>query len=93
MRQAGPRIRVNQLNLAGNNLTAAGVASLAPALRRPWGGDIGPWGGGGLKCLYLQSNPGLGDDGVAAPTPSVVEQNEAGAPSSEIVSSVLSVTV
>ena len=64
--QAMPWIRFDTLSMHRSALTAAGIASLAPALRRPWGGDIGPWGGDGLKCLYLQSNPSLGDDGVAA---------------------------
>ena len=42
-----------------NHLTTVGVASLAPALRRPWGD-------GGLKALFMSNNPSLGDAGVAA---------------------------
>eukprot|EP01045_Picozoa_sp_COSAG04_P010296 COSAG04_NODE_625_length_11793_cov_11.719942_10_plen_298_part_00 len=54
-----PTIRFTQLRLTDSDLTAAGVASLAPALRRPWGE-------GGLKVLSVQDNCGLGDAGVAA---------------------------
>ena len=57
--QAMPRIRFTELDLAANDLTAAGVASLAPALRRPRGA-------GGLRGLSLTENPSLGDTGVAA---------------------------
>eukprot|EP01045_Picozoa_sp_COSAG04_P024063 COSAG04_NODE_2954_length_3351_cov_2.844403_2_plen_326_part_00 len=56
--QAMPRIRFTELDLEGSKLAAAGVSSLAPALRRPWGD-------GGLKRLDVLDNP-LGDDGVAA---------------------------
>ena len=55
---AVPAIRFTELSLYNNDLTAAGVASLAPALRRPWGD-------GGLKELWVRGNP-LGDAGVAA---------------------------
>ena len=43
-----------QLHLGSNYLTAAGVASVAPALRRPWGD------GGGLRQLSVSDNR-LGD--------------------------------
>ena len=56
--QAAPRVLFNALKLEGNELTAAGIASVVPALRRPWGD-------GGLKQLGLSYNP-LGDAGVAA---------------------------
>ena len=56
---AVPTIRFTQLNLTDNHLTAAGVASLAPALRRTWGA-------GGLKGLGVAGNPSLGDAGAAA---------------------------
>ena len=57
--QAMPRIPFIQLDLELNELMVAGVASLAPALRRPWGD-------GGLKKLWVNNNPSLGDAGVAA---------------------------
>eukprot|EP01045_Picozoa_sp_COSAG04_P007498 COSAG04_NODE_394_length_15124_cov_10.557005_4_plen_341_part_00 len=57
--QAMPRIRFTTLWLEYNELTAAGAAFLAPALRRPWGD------GGGLKELSVRDNP-LGDAEVAA---------------------------
>eukprot|EP01045_Picozoa_sp_COSAG04_P007495 COSAG04_NODE_394_length_15124_cov_10.557005_1_plen_291_part_00 len=56
--QALPTIRFTVLDLDTNDLTAAGVASLAPALRRPWGDS-------GLRELRVSHNP-LGDAGVAA---------------------------
>ena len=55
---AMPRIRLTKLSLGRNDLTVAGVASLAPALRRPWGD-------GGLQEMWLSESP-LGDAGVAA---------------------------
>ena len=57
--QATPRIRFSELCLANNELAAAGAASLAPALRCPWGD-------GGLKKLRAGGNPSLGDAGVVA---------------------------
>ena len=56
--QAMPRIRFTRLDLGSNKLTATGVASLAPALRRPWGD-------GGLQELWVSESP-LGDAGLAA---------------------------
>ena len=59
--QALPAIRFTWLSLggeAGNDLTAAGVTSLQPALRRPWGPV-------GLRYLVINGNP-LGCAGVAA---------------------------
>ena len=56
--RAAPTIRFSSLDLARNNLTAAGVASLVPALRRPWAG--------GLRLLRVGENRDLGDAGVAA---------------------------
>eukprot|EP01045_Picozoa_sp_COSAG04_P015508 COSAG04_NODE_1228_length_7680_cov_39.722200_6_plen_348_part_01 len=56
--RAVPTIRFSSLDLARNNLTAAGVASLVPALRRPWAG--------GLRLLRVGENRDLGDAGVAA---------------------------
>eukprot|EP01045_Picozoa_sp_COSAG04_P007891 COSAG04_NODE_423_length_14604_cov_8.047777_8_plen_285_part_00 len=53
-----PTIRFTALQLEGNELTAAGLASLAPALLRHWGA-------GGLRGLYVGGNP-LGDAGVVA---------------------------
>ena len=53
-----PRIRFARLNLNSNLLTMAGVVSLVPALRRPWGD-------GGLRALVVWNNP-LGNAGVAA---------------------------
>eukprot|EP01045_Picozoa_sp_COSAG04_P029626 COSAG04_NODE_4915_length_1827_cov_2.114583_2_plen_484_part_00 len=62
-----PRMFRLELELGRNELTAAGVTSLAPALRCPWGG--------GLKGLYFSPRKGdeestrgntLGDAGVAA---------------------------
>ena len=52
--QAMPRVKFAELDLAQNDLTAVGAASLAPALRRP-----------GLRELRLVENPSLGDGGVA----------------------------
>eukprot|EP01045_Picozoa_sp_COSAG04_P010297 COSAG04_NODE_625_length_11793_cov_11.719942_11_plen_301_part_00 len=57
--QALPTIRFTALRLYKNELTAAGVTSLVPALRRTWGA-------GGLRVLNAHTNPGLGDAGVAA---------------------------
>eukprot|EP01045_Picozoa_sp_COSAG04_P033928 COSAG04_NODE_7217_length_1166_cov_1.135895_2_plen_174_part_01 len=57
--QAMPTIRFTELRLTHNELTVAGVASLAPALRRLWGGN-------GLRYLDLSGNSGLGDAGVGA---------------------------
>ena len=57
--QALPTIRFTGLHLGSNELTAEGVASVAPALRRPWGG-------GGRRELFVSGNRGLGDAGVAA---------------------------
>ena len=57
--QAVPTIRFTNLVLFNNALTAVGAASLAPALRRPWGA-------GGLRTLNVRNNPSLGDAGVAA---------------------------
>eukprot|EP01045_Picozoa_sp_COSAG04_P027461 COSAG04_NODE_4028_length_2354_cov_1.941907_2_plen_337_part_00 len=56
--QAVPRIRFNALQLSFNELTAAGVTSLAPALRRSWAGH-------GILDVDVSSNP-LGDAGVVA---------------------------
>eukprot|EP01045_Picozoa_sp_COSAG04_P023857 COSAG04_NODE_2901_length_3403_cov_2.324455_2_plen_315_part_00 len=55
--QAMPRVLWRDLDLDGNDLTAAGIISLVPALRRPWGS--------GLTFLRVADNP-LGDAGVAA---------------------------
>ena len=55
---AMPRIPYAHAELESNDLTAAGVTSLVPALRRPWGDD-------GLLELSLHDNP-LSDAGVAA---------------------------
>eukprot|EP01045_Picozoa_sp_COSAG04_P011860 COSAG04_NODE_777_length_10358_cov_1284.125061_8_plen_301_part_00 len=54
-----PTIRFTGLDLFGNRLTAAGVTSLAPALRRRWGST-------GLRNLRVPENPSLGDAGVVA---------------------------
>ena len=54
-----PRIRWTGLKVEYNELTVAGVTSLVPALRRPWGA-------GGLRALDVAQNPDLGDAGVAA---------------------------
>eukprot|EP01045_Picozoa_sp_COSAG04_P007886 COSAG04_NODE_423_length_14604_cov_8.047777_3_plen_310_part_00 len=56
---AVPTIRFTALDLDSNELTVAGVTSLAPALRRPWGAA-------GLRVLNVKNNPSLGDAGVAA---------------------------
>eukprot|EP01045_Picozoa_sp_COSAG04_P007501 COSAG04_NODE_394_length_15124_cov_10.557005_7_plen_311_part_00 len=58
--QAMPQLRFTELDLSDNELTAAGVTSLVPALRRPWGD-------GGLQELIVHDNP-LGDAGVVALT-------------------------
>eukprot|EP01045_Picozoa_sp_COSAG04_P003683 COSAG04_NODE_152_length_22459_cov_12.374597_7_plen_314_part_00 len=57
--QAMPTIHFTVLDLEDNALTAAGVASLAPALRRPWGAA-------GLRSLDVRGNRDLGDAGVVA---------------------------
>eukprot|EP01045_Picozoa_sp_COSAG04_P028703 COSAG04_NODE_4529_length_2032_cov_3.078634_3_plen_301_part_00 len=56
--QAMPQIRFTTVDLDSNDVTAAGLASFAPVLRRPWGD-------GGLEELDMRFNPGLGDAGVA----------------------------
>eukprot|EP01045_Picozoa_sp_COSAG04_P003696 COSAG04_NODE_152_length_22459_cov_12.374597_20_plen_302_part_00 len=72
-----PPTHFTALDLSYNELTAAGAASLVPALGRPWGA-------GGLMELHVRSNGSLGDAGVAAlakalpPTLEELEMGETG---------------
>ena len=76
--QALARIRFTGLVLWGNHLTAVGVRSLVPALRRQWGpGGLRKLASGGVSARFdVAGARGLGDAGVAALTgalPSTLE--------------------